>query len=157
VDRQQQQHQQQQRKPASKGQGAKGKAAVDPVGLTAAISAASSLQQLQKLLTEQKEHMQQIHVCAAYKAVVRLSVGLRIKSTSGSKPVADTTEQLHSSSGAGGSSSSSSSSSGGQLVPVDNSMAFDLLRQLSKRMQQQIRMARPWDLAQAAWACSKVN
>jgi hypothetical protein len=124
---------------------------VDPVGLTAAISAASSLQQLQKLLTEQKEHIQQIHVCAAYKAVVRLSVGLRVKSAPGSKPVGDTSEQAHSSSGVAGSSNS------GQLASVDNSMAFVLLRQLGKRMQQQIRVARPWDLAQAAWACSKVR
>jgi hypothetical protein len=42
-------------------------------------------------------------------------------------------------------------------VPVDGSIALDVLRELSVRMQQQIRVARPWDLAQAAWACSKVG
>eukprot|EP00775_Hariotina_reticulata_P013844 gene13844-13965_t len=31
------------------------------------------------------------------------------------------------------------------------------MRELSSKLQQQIRVARPWDLAQAAWACSKLQ
>jgi len=117
---------------------------IDVIGITDSISAAKSLQALQKLLQQHKEHLQQIHVCAAYKAVVKLSLGLR-----------ERTQQPQASSS--GSSSSSSTGSSRDQQPADGSTALDILRQLSSRMQQQIRVARPWDLAQAAWACSKVG
>jgi hypothetical protein len=116
------------------------------------------LSHLQKLLRQHKEDLQQIHVCAAYKAVVKLSVGLRERT-----PDSSSAAQDHSSSSSSAaheqSNSSSSSSNGGkqQRVPVDGSIALDVLRELSVRMQQQIRVARPWDLAQAAWAGSKVG
>jgi hypothetical protein len=106
------------------------------------------LSHLQKLLKQHKEDLQQIHVCAAYKAVVKLSVGLRERMPDSSSAAQ---EQSNSS------SSSSSSGERQQQVPVDGSIALDVLRELSVRMQQQIRVARPWDLAQAAWACSKVG
>lgn len=117
---------------------------IDVIGITDSISAAKSLQALQKLLQQHKEHLQQIHVCAAYKAVVKLSLGLR-----------ERTQQPQASSS--GSSSSSSTGSSRDQQPADGSTALDILRQLSSRMQQQIRVARPWDLAQAAWACSKLQ
>jgi hypothetical protein len=93
-------------------------AAVTPALLTRAISSTSSLAELQTLLNEHKDTLQQINVCAAFKALVRL---------------------------AGAHSSSS------------NATALAVMRQLSNRMLQQIRVARPWDLATAAWACSKVR
>jgi hypothetical protein len=95
-----------------------------PALLTRAISSTSNLPELQTLLNEHKDTLQQINVCAAFKALVRLA-------------------------GAADSSSSSSSSS--------NATALAVIRQLSNRMLQQMRVARPWDLATAAWACSKVS
>jgi hypothetical protein len=96
--------------------------AMTPALLTRAISATSSLPELQQLLNQHKDTLQQINVCAAFKALVRLA-------------------------GAAGSSSSSSSTA----------TALAVMRHLSNRMLQQMRVARPWDLATAAWACSKVS
>jgi hypothetical protein len=98
-------------------------AGMTPALLTRAISATSSLPELQQLLSEHKDTLQQINVCAAFKALVRLA-------------------------GAADSSSSSSSST---------ATALAVMRHLSNRMLQQMRVARPWDLATAAWACSKVS
>jgi hypothetical protein len=97
-------------------------AAMTPALLTRAISATSSLPELQQLLNEHKDTLQQINVCAAFKALVRLA-------------------------GAVNSNSSSSSTA----------TALAVMRHLSNRMLQQMRVARPWDLATAAWACSKVR
>jgi hypothetical protein len=135
---------------------------LDALGVTRAISAASSLQELQKLLQQHSEYLQQIHVCAAYKAVVRLAVGLRDRDGTHSQPASSSSSSSTSPSSdntttTSSSTPSSSSSSSVQKAPVDGSTALDVLRTLSKRLQQQIRVARPWDLAQAAWACSKVR
>jgi hypothetical protein len=125
------------RPQASSGAHTRSQLQVDPIGLTDAITAAQSVAGLQELWRQHKDHMQQIHLSAAFKAVVRVSVGLsaRQQGTDGAARAA------------------AAASASGSSTPG----ALQLLGHLSGRLLEDIHVARPWDLAQAAWACSKVR